>query len=166
MAIGAKKFCGYGMVQCGRRDLETGKARIGSRTVSLNKGFSLRIAALFLLCVALLNQVSFARSRDTQESESCTMSLARMKSILSSWLGELGQWTQVTSSEKAFIHILHQRMSCEEYTRLYENSNSHTNEKERAAASRWHWNQYHSEDEATRAAAVSSVNLAVLAGNE
>jgi hypothetical protein len=140
--------------------------RIGCRVINLKGSFSLRIAGSFLLCGALLSQVSFARSWDGQENESCTMSLARMKSILSSWLGELGEWTQVSSSEKAFIHILHQRMSCDEYTRLYEKSNSYGNEKQRAAASRWHWNQYHSKDEATRAAAVSSVNLAVSAGNE
>jgi len=89
-----------------------------------------------------------------------------MKSILTSWLGELGEWPQVTSSEKAFIHILHQRMSCDEYTRLYEKSNFYGNEKQRAAASRWHWNQYHSEDQATRAAAVAGANLAVPAGTE
>ena len=164
MAMGAKKFCGCGMVRCGRRDLETGKARIGSRMVSLNEG--LRIAASFLLCVTLLSQVSFARSRDAQGNESCTMSLARMKSVLESWLGGVGEWTRVTSSEKAFIHILHQRVSCDEYTRLYEKSNFFGDEKKRAAASRWHWNQYHSEDEAIRAAAISSVNLAVAAGNE
>jgi len=140
--------------------------RIGCRMINLKESFSLRIAASFLLSVALLSQLSFARSLDTQENESCTVSLARMKSILTSWLGELGEWPQVTSSEKAFIHILHQRMSCDEYTRLYEKSNFYGNAKQRAAASRWHWNQYHSEDQATRAAAVAGANLAVPAGTE
>jgi hypothetical protein len=166
MAMGAKKFCGCGMAHCGRRDLETGKARIGWGVVRLNGGFSLRIAASFLLCVALLSQVSFGRSPDAQANDSCTMSLARMKSVLESWLGGVGDWTLVTSSEKAFIHILHQRMSCDEYVRWYEKSNLYGDEKKRAALSRWHWNQYHSEDEAIRAAAVSNANLAVPAGNE
>jgi hypothetical protein len=140
--------------------------RIGCRMINRKGSFSLRIAALFLLCVALLSQVSFARSPDAQANDSCTLSLARMKSVLESWLGGLGEWTLVTSSEKAFIHILHQRMPCDEYVRWYEKSNLYGDEKKRAALSRWHWNQYHSEDEAIRAAAVSSVNLAVPAGNE
>ena len=60
--------------------------RIGCRMINLKGSLWLRIAASFLLFVALLSQVSFARSLDAQENESCTLSLARMKNILSSWL--------------------------------------------------------------------------------
>ncbi len=90
--------------------------RIGCRMINLKgSSFSLRIAASFLLCIALLSQVSSARSWDTQENESCTMSLARMKSILSTWLGELGQWTEVTGGfQRESVSPCWQRVrSCE-----------------------------------------------------
>ena len=158
-------------------DADTGRLRIGVRMIKASIG--LRIAASFLLCAALLGQMALARSLGPQADNSCTMSLARMKTILESILWQwsvasqseraflarnpsslhtVPWWTLASNSEKAFLHVQHERMSCEEYTRLYEQSNFYGDKHQREALSRWHWNQYHSKDEATRAAAVSELN--------
>ena len=157
----AKKFQCDAVVQWTRHDVETGKVRVGCSMSSPKASLFFRIVASLLLCVAFAGQVSFARSREAEANNSCTMGLARMKSILESTLGE---WTIMTNSEKAFIHILHQQRSCDEYTRLYEKSNFYGDKKKCEAASRWHWNHYHAKDEATRTAAVSGLDLAVAAG--
>ncbi len=158
-----KRFHGKAVVQWTQRDADTGKVRIGCCLMNPKASLSFRICASCLLLVAFLGQVSFARSRDAQGNHSCTMSLARMKNAMESRLGE---WTQVSDAEKAFIHSQHQHMSCAEYTRWYEKAKIHRDESKRAALSRWHWNQYHSKDETVRNAAVSNLDLAVAAGGE
>jgi hypothetical protein len=158
-----KRFHGKAVVQWTRLDADTGGIRIGCCLMNPKASLSFRIAASSLLCVAFVGQVSFGRSRDAEANSSCTMSLGRMKNLMESRLGE---WTLVSDSEKAFIHLQHQQMSCEEYTRWYEKAKIHTDESKRAALSRWHWNQYHSKDETIRTAAVSGLELAVATGNE
>ena len=158
-----KRFHGKAVVQWVRLDAETGKVQVGCCLMNPRVSFPFRTAASLLLCVAFLGELSFARSRDAQANNSCTMSLTRMKNSMESRLGE---WTLVSNTDKAFIHSQHQQMSCQEYTRWYEKAKIHRDESKRAALSRWHWNQYHSKDETIRAAAVSSLELAVAAGNE
>ncbi len=157
-----KKFRGDAVVQWTRHDAETGKVRVGCSMISPKATLFFRIVASLLLCVAFAGQVSFARSRHAQANSSCTMGLARMKSILE---GKFGEWTTTTNSEKTFIHIMHQQRSCDEYTRLYEKSNFYGDQNKCAAVSRWHWNHYHAKDESTRTAAVSGLDPAVAAGD-
>ena len=156
-----KRFHGKAVVQWTERDTKTGQVRIGCCLMNPIASLSFRIAASSLLFVAFVGQVSFARSGDAQANNSCRISLVRMKNAMESRLGE---WTLVSDAEKAFIHSQHQQMSCAEYTRWYEKAKIHRDESKRAALSRWHWNQYHSKDEAIRTAAVSSLELAVAVG--
>ncbi len=150
------KFSSNGVVQWSQNENSTGRVRLGVRMLEFKASVGVRIAASFLLCLALLGQISFARSRGAagyQANTACTMSMARMKSVLES---TLGQWAVVKDSEKAFVHVQHQQLSCQQYTKAYEKSKFYAEKSKRAAVSRWHWNQYHSKDAGTRAAAIES----------
>jgi hypothetical protein len=128
-----------------------------------SKTVTLRVAASILLCVAVLGQMGYARSRllsHTAHRSRCTMGLSEMKEILER---TLGKYAVVSDSDKAFVHLQHQQMSCEEYTRKYENSDFFSDSKTRAAIANWHWNTYHSEESATRSAAVQSVEASLIA---
>jgi len=158
-----KKLRTDAVVEWTRQDAETGKIRIGVRMLNPQVRAGLRIAASFLLCVALLGQVSFARSRGPQANKSCTMGLAQMKNILES---KPGPWTRTTENGKVFLHTQHQRMSCKEYTRQYEKSNFYADKNKRDAVSRFHWNEYHSKDESARDSVVSGLDAAFATGTD
>jgi len=149
------RFRANAVVQWVRKDESTGQVRLGARMLDTKVSVGLRIAASFLLCLALLGQISFARSRGAagQANSACTMSLARMKSVLES---RLGQQVEVTDAEKTFVHLQHERISCAEYTKAYEKSNFHADKTKRSAVARWHWNQYHADDATIRDAAIES----------
>jgi hypothetical protein len=159
----AKKLRTDAIVQWTRQDAETGKVHVGVRMINPQVRTGLRIAASILLCVALLGQISFARSRGPQANKSCNMGLAQMKSILES---KLGPWTRATENEKVFLHAQHQHMSCKDYTREYEKSNFYADKSKRDAVSRFHWNEYHSKDNAARASVVSGLDAALATGTD
>ncbi len=77
-----------------------------------------------------------------------------MKAVMES---ALSGYAVVSQSDKAFLHVQHERLGCEEYTRLYEQSDFTSNEKTRAAIARWHWDVYHAGDDRTRSAAIREV---------
>jgi hypothetical protein len=136
------------------RPADDGKVRIGLNLLHCKSSVGLRIAACFLLCLAFFGQIGFGRNRSPRHYKpaySCTMSLARMKAVLES---VLGGYAAATESDKTFLHVQHERLGCDEYTRLYEQSDFTRNEKTRAAIARWHWEVYHSNQEKVRAAAV------------
>jgi hypothetical protein len=129
-----------------------------------SKSIAFRVTASILLCVVVLGQMGFARSRllsYTAHRSRCTMGLSEMKEILER---TLGKYAVVSESDKAFVHLQHQHMTCEEYTRLYEKSDFFSDPKTRAAVANWHWNTYHSEQSATRSAAIESVEASLVAG--
>jgi hypothetical protein len=158
-----KKLRTDAIVQWTRQDAETGKVRVGVCMINPQVRTGLRIVASILLCVALLGQISFARSRGPQANKSCNMGLAQMKNILES---KLGPWIPATENEKVFLHTQHQRMSCKEYTREYEKSNFYADKNKRDAVSRFHWNEYHSKDSAARASVVSGLDAAFATGTD
>jgi hypothetical protein len=127
------------------------------------KSVALRVSASILICVAILGQIGFARSRlisYTAHRSRCTLGLSEMKEILER---TLGKYAVVSESDKAFVHLQHQHMTCEEYTRLYEKSDFFSDPKTRAAVANWHWNTYHSEESAARSAAIESVEASLVA---
>lgn len=63
----------------------------------------------------------------------------------------------VSETDMALLHLQHQRMSCEEYTRLYENSSFYRDPKKLRAVAEWHWNIYHSSDQTIRQEAVGKL---------
>jgi len=144
-------------------DAGIGGVRIAIRKINPRAGIALRIAASFLLCVAPLSQKAFARCRPSEANNSSRVSLALMRTLLES---ASGQWTWASTSDKILVHIQHQHMSCKEYARLYEKSTFYANDEKRQALARWHWKQYHSKDEATRAAVVSGLNTMLAALSE
>jgi hypothetical protein len=155
------KFQSNASVQWVRPDAATGKVRIGVRLIDPKVSVALRLAASILLCIAALGQLTYARSRmyahNTSRS-SCTMSLSQMKDVLEK---TLGKYAMVSDSDKAFVHLQHQHMTCEEFTRLYEQSDFYSNPKTRAAIANWHWNTYHSKKSDTRSTAIQSVEASL-----
>ncbi len=134
-----------------------GSTRAGLRLINPRASLPFRIAASILLCLALLGQVSLARSRSyarAAEARSCVMNLAQMKGILEQ---ALSRYAVVSDTDKAFVHILHQHMTCEQYTQTYEKSSFYPDPKTRAAIANWHWTVYHAQDKAVRATAIQSV---------
>jgi hypothetical protein len=146
------------VVQWTRPDCVPGRSRVGLRLVNPKASFAFRLAASLLLCVALLGQVSQARSRKSLRAApagSCVMSLADMKYVIENTLSQYGF---VSETDKAFVHVLHQHMTCEQYTKTYEKSNFYPDMKTRNAIANWHWTVYHGKDEAVRAEAVRSAD--------
>jgi hypothetical protein len=133
---------------------EQGKVRVGLSLLSFQASMGLRVVACFLLCVAMVCQIGYSRSRASRRGQAayaCTMSLSRMKAVLEN---AFSGFTIVSESDKAFLHVQHARLGCEEYTRFYEQSGFTRNEKTRAAIARWHWEVYHSSDDSVRADAI------------
>jgi hypothetical protein len=148
------RFQSGAIVQWTRPDPATGQSRLGLRLINPKVSTPLRLAASLLLCFALLAQISPARSRRIVRAvprSSCVMSLADMKSAIAE---TLSQYALVSDTDKAFVHILHQHMTCEQYTRAYEESDFYPDPRTRTAIANWHWTVYHATDEAVRAEAV------------
>jgi hypothetical protein len=127
-----------------------GKASVQSSFTNTNgtNRVGLRLVASLLLCLAVIGQVGYSRSRlprsEQQAAFSCTVSLDRMKSVIEK---ALNGFALITKGDKAFLHIQHQRLGCFEYTNLYENSNFYPDPKTRTALANWHWTVYHSKDD-------------------
>jgi hypothetical protein len=50
----------------------------------------------------------------------------------------------ITDGEKEFVRMRHDQFSCEEYTRVFENSSYYKSPGKREAMARWHWETFHS----------------------
>jgi hypothetical protein len=151
-----KRFHSNAVVQWSRPGHSTGQICVGLRLIDPKTSLAFRIAASILLCIALVGQMSLARSRSytrTAPARSCTMGLAEMKGMLEK---TLSRYAVVSDTDKAFSHVLHQHMTCEQYTQAYEKSAFYSDPRTRAAVANWHWTIYHAQDEAVRAAAIQS----------
>jgi hypothetical protein len=149
-----KKLRSSAVVQWTRREGDVGPVRLGVRLVDPQATLRFRLAACCLLAVALLGQVSLAKGRTAARSNDnsrCTVSLSHMKNMIEN---KLGKFSLVSDSEKAFIHLQHQQMSCDKYSHDFEKSGFFGDEKKRSAVEAWHWHIYHSQDEAVRGSAV------------
>ncbi len=145
------------VVQWIHRVASAGRVRAGLRLIDPKTSLSFRIAASILLCLALLGQVSLARSRSyarTAPVRSCVMNLAEMKGVLEQ---TLSRYAVVSDTDKAFVHVLHQHMTCEQYTQTYEKSAFYPDPRTRAAIANWHWTVYHAQDAAVRMRVIQSV---------
>jgi hypothetical protein len=49
----------------------------------------------------------------------------------------------ITDSEKEFVRKQHEQLSCEEYTRLFEQSTYYKSPGKRMAIAKWHWETFH-----------------------
>jgi hypothetical protein len=146
----ANKLRSNAVVQWSRKDPVSGQNRVGVRLINPIICRGLRIAASILLIFAAMNQLSVARSRNymrARQSGFCVVSLAQMKSVIEK---TLGKHAALTESEKVFVHIQHQHMSCEDYTRLYEASDFFSDLRTRDSLANWHWNVYHAKEAAVR----------------
>jgi len=156
-----RKMRSEAVIQWTRRDSETGSVRLGLRLLNPQPSFAFRVAACLLLSMAMLSQFSLARPRPAARgapSSSCTMGLGQMKTMLEKALG--GQ-SVLSESEKAFIHIQHQHLSCSEFTRMFEKSDFFSQKRE--AVADWHRHTYHAKDEQVRTAAIQDAEV-VLGG--
>jgi hypothetical protein len=125
-------------------DRHTGRFRAGLRLLNPSTSVAFRGVAFVLLFVSMLCQVVHPKVRLVRSADSsCVVSMAAMKSLVDRTLGGLGY---ATDSEKAFLHLQHQRRSCEEYSRLFERSDYYRDEKKRNAVAAWHWRVYHAAD--------------------
>lgn len=142
------------VVQWTGQDEVSGQSRAGVRLINPKVSFGLRIVASVLLLLAAVTPLSIARGRNyprARQTGSCVMSLAQMKDTISK---TLGKYAALTESEKTFVHVQHQHMSCENYTKLYEKSDFFSDPKKREALASWHWNVYHAKEAAVRQSAV------------
>jgi hypothetical protein len=149
-------FVSNAVVQWSRSDGK-GRVRVGLKMLHFKASLALRVAASLLICVALVSQLSYGRwrhiPRRQQAAASCTVSLERMKSVLEKTLGAIAA---ITQSDKAFLHLQHERLGCNEYARLYEQSDFFDARK-RAALANWHWAVYHGGDEKQRIATLREI---------
>lgn len=139
------------VVQWARRDAREGFIRVGLRLVNPQASFRFRLAACFLLTMAIFSQVSMAKPRTFQRvptAAHCTVGLAEMKTIIDSAFSKIGF---LTEGERAFLKIQHERMPSEEYARWL--GGFFRNEKKKAAAMAWYQNNYQAQDQAIRSAA-------------
>jgi hypothetical protein len=152
--ISPHRFRSEASVQWISRDSATGCIRLGLRLIEPTISIGFKFAASILLAMSLIAQFSFARQRSyyrTSAPKSCVVSLAQMKSTLEK---ALRHHILLTENEKAFIHIQHQTMGCEDYTKHFEESQFYSDSAKRDAVARWHWKIYHSSDDAIRAEAI------------
>jgi hypothetical protein len=155
------KLKSQAVVQWTRGENGNGSVRLGVRLINPKATWSFRLVATFLLGVALLSQVSFARERSYTRSASaprCTVSMVQMKNMIQSTIGSA---VQISDNEKAFVHLQHQQMSCEKYTKDFEKSGFFGDDKKRSAVEHWHWQTYHAQDEAVRSNAIQSAEAAL-----
>jgi hypothetical protein len=144
--------CSTAAVPWSRNDLKGGKFRAGLQLLGPRISLSFRILACCLLAMATIGQFAAAKSRANRVPNTrCEIGLAEMKNMVDRTLGGLGF---ASETEKAFLHLQHQRMSCEEYTRLFEKSDFYRDEKKRKAVSAWHWSIYHAGDHTLRDRAI------------
>lgn len=115
-----------------------------SNEVRIRTGKNCCLAVCCLLALVLFAQFAFAGRPSNLR---CSISVADMKSLIDKTLAGLAY---ASDTEKAFLHVQHQRMSCEEYTRLFEKSDYYHDEKRRNAVATWHWHVYHAQDETGR----------------
>ncbi len=59
----------------------------------------------------------------------------------------IAQREMITDAEKAFVRVQHEQHSCNEYTRLFEQTNYYRSPGKREAMTKWHWEVYHSHTE-------------------
>jgi hypothetical protein len=152
-----KRFQGKASVQWSSTDAD-GKTRVGLRLLKFKASIGLRLVASLLLCLAVIGQIGYSRSRfpgrKQKAASSCTVSLDRMKSVLER---ALNGYALINKGDKAFLLVQHQRLGCFEYSNLYENSNFYPDPKTRTALANWHWTVYHSKDDRVREAAIHEI---------
>jgi hypothetical protein len=154
----AGKFRSGAVVQWAAPGVSPGQTKVGARLINPQASVGLRLAACLLLALAVLSQFSLARGRANARAGTCTVSLERMKSLLE---GSLKAIVLLTESDKAFVHVQHQHMSCEEYTRLFEKSDFYRDARKREALAVWHRDVYHSRDAAVRDDALQDLEPAL-----
>lgn len=147
------------VIQWKRAEAETGMVRVGLRLENPRTNLGFRIAASFLLAMALLSQVSYAKSRQVPQRAParCTMGLADMKGMLQAALGD---YYKLSSSEMAFVQVQHERMSHEEFVRAFEQADFFGDKRKTQAVVRWHRNHHQAAEAARPAPASGAVSAA------
>jgi hypothetical protein len=56
----------------------------------------------------------------------------------------------ITETEKTFVRLQHEHMSCGDYTKLFEQTNYYKSPGKREAMIKWHWDTYHAHEESGR----------------
>jgi hypothetical protein len=106
-----------------------------------------RIAACILLSVAILSQIAFSKPRwmnpQPATRGNCNLGPGQMESVIDE---ALSRPNMITDSEKEFVRMQHQQLSCEDYTRLFEQSTYYKSPGKREAMAKWHWETFHSRD--------------------
>ena len=153
-----KKIRSNAIVQWVKPEEPSGKVQVGVRLIHSRTNVAFRLVIGLLVMVSLLAQMSAAKPRKASSvrpaSAGCAIGMKRMQGMFARNLAKLGG---VTEGDRAFVHIQHQQMSCEEYTKRYEKSNFQPDGKRRSAVAKWHWERYHSADVHVRAAALDGL---------
>jgi len=136
------------VVQWVRYEATSKRVRMGVHLVNPRTSMQFRIAASIMLTTALLTQLSFARSRwsfilPSPPAPECKVGAQQMKTFIDIALAQPGM---ITDTEKTFVRLQHEQMSCEDYTRLFEQTNYYKSPGKREALTKWHWDTYHSHE--------------------
>lgn len=143
----------------------SGANRVGVELLDPAISHGLRVAAGFLLVLALAANLSYSRTRvgwRSQVRAGCAVTVEQMKARIAEVLGPLAL---VGPSERAFVHVQHEHMGCDGYTMAYEHTGFFGDARKSEAVAKWHWQTYHSQDEAVRETAVQGIESS-LAGSQ
>jgi hypothetical protein len=135
------------IVQWVRCDNANGRVRMGVRLVDARTSLRFRIAACILLSVAFLSQFTFSMPRwmmpQPASKGNCNLGADQMRSVIDE---ALSRPNMITDMEKEFARMQHEQLSCEDYTRLFEQSTYYKSPGKREAMAKWHRETFHSRD--------------------
>jgi len=139
-------------------DVSRKKARLGMRLIEPRTSFPFRVAGCTLILLAALSQAAAGKSRwgflHPSPPARCKVGTQQMKMVIDT---ALAQPEMITDEEKAFVRTQHEQLSCDDYTRLFEQTSYYRSPGKREAMMKWHWEFFHSHvDDGHEAAAPGS----------
>lgn len=160
-----KRLKASAVVQWVQFDSALNRERVGVRLVNPRTSLSFKIAACILISMAVLSEAAAAKPRwsfvQPSSAVRCNVGAQEMRKVIDIALAQPGM---ITEAEKAFVREQHERRSCEDYTRLFEETNYYKSAGKREAMTKWHWETYHSHNEDGRGTAAQGAEASQSGG--
>ncbi len=126
------------------------KVRLGVRLVNPRSSLRFRILSCVLILWAALSQAAAGKTRwgfvQPSTPARCKVGAQQMMKVIDA---VLTQPQMITEAEKEFVRVQHEHLSCNDYTRLFEQSNYFKSPGKREAMIKWHRDVYHSHGESS-----------------
>ncbi len=114
----------------------------------MGKAQNRRVVAILVTLITALNQYGFTKPRwispQPAPPPGCKVGARQLKKVVDA---VMARPAMITDAERAFARQEHERLSCTEYTRLYERSDYYKSPDKRKAMARWHRETYHARKE-------------------